>query len=206
MNQIHSPRPISLLVIDLQRDFLQPDGRQTIGSAKATQVLAAANCLIHHAQALGWSIAMVKNEFSKRDWIGNLFRNGSAIEGTPGAELDPRLTVPANAWMISKHSASAFTNPALERFLKRSLVHELVVLGVMTEACVRATATAACRLGFAVTLVCDGVASRSDWLHEFGLRAMRKVGVNFRSTEELTSGNSSTGEGTTGAGGCKLAG
>jgi nicotinamidase-related amidase len=176
---------IALFVIDLQRDFLEAGGRQSVGPEKAGRVIETANRLVKHAAMAGWQIIFIKNEFSKNDWLGNLLRGGPAIQGSPRAEMDPRVMMPENASIIRKNKASAFTNPALDDLLRKLAIRHVILLGVMTEACVRATAKAARSRGFQVTLVSDAVASRFDWLHRVGLIAMRQAGVEIKSSSDL---------------------
>ncbi len=176
---------VALLAIDLQRDFLEANGRQSVGPERAARVIETSNRLVKHAAVAGWQTIFIKNEFSKNDWFGNLLRGGSAIQGSAGAEMDPRVMVPENAPMIRKNKASAFTNPALEDLLKKSAIRQVIVLGVMTEACVRATAKAARSRALQVTLVSDAVASRFEWLHRVGLIAMRKAGVEIKSSIDI---------------------
>ena len=99
--------------------------------------------------------------------------------------MDPRAIVPDKSPIITKSKASAFTNPALENLLKKSSIRHVILLGVMTEACVRATAQAARSRELRVTLVSDAVASRFDWLHRLGLLVMRKSGVEIKSSFDI---------------------
>jgi len=176
---------MALLAIDLQRDFLETNGRQSVGPEKAASVIERTNRLVKHAAIAGWLTIFIKNEFSKDDWFGNPLRGGAAIKGSAGAEMDPRAIVPDKSPIITKSKASAFTNPALENLLKKSSIRHVILLGVMTEACVRATAQAARSRELRVTLVSDAVASRFDWLHRLGLLVMRKSGVEIKSSFDI---------------------
>jgi nicotinamidase-related amidase len=175
----------ALLVIDLQRDFLEENGRMPVGKNGAELVIASANRLLKHAESAGWLQVFIKNEYRKTDWIGNLFRKGAAIEGSAGAEIDPRVPFPAGAVVVSKARPDAFTNPALAKILTSAGIHHLVVLGVMAEGRVRATANSAIRRGFAVTVVSDGIASSRDFLRRFGLRSVQKAGARISETSEV---------------------
>jgi nicotinamidase-related amidase len=175
----------ALLAIDLQRDFLEENGRMPVGKNGAELVIASASRLLKYAESVGWLQVFIKNEYRKADWIGNLFRRGAAIEGSAGAEIDPRIPFRAGALVVSKARPDAFTNPALAEILTSAGIHHLVVLGVMAEGCVRATANSAIRRGFSVTVVSDGVASSRDFLRRFGLRSVQKAGARIRRTSEI---------------------
>jgi len=175
----------ALLLLDLQRDFLETSGRMPISAGDADMVIAAANRLVRHAEKAGWQQIFIKNEFLKSDWIGNLFRRHAAIEGTFGAEIDPRVIIPTGSAVIAKSSPAAFTNPALAEALKSAGIRQIVILGVMAEGCVRATVKGARNRGFAVTVVADGVASRREFLKRFGLKSMQKAGAHVRECSEI---------------------
>jgi nicotinamidase-related amidase len=175
----------ALLLLDLQRDFLETGGRLPISAADADMVIAAANRLVRHGEKAGWQQIFITNEFRKSDWIGNLFRKSAAIEGTFGAEIDPRVIIPTGSSIISKSRPDAFTNPALAEVLKSAGIRQIIILGVMAEGCVRATVKGARNRGFAVTVVFDGVASRRDFLKRFGLMSMQKAGASVRECSEI---------------------
>lgn len=169
----------ALLLLDLQRDFLEANGRLPVTAEDADRVVASANRLSSHAEKSGWKLIFIKNEFRKADWIGNVFRKGAAIKGSAGAEIDPRVTVPSTASIVSKSSPDAFTNPELEEILKSESIRRLLVLGLMAEGCVRATVKSALDKGLIVTVVSDAVASTREFLKRYGLRSIRKSGAGF---------------------------
>jgi nicotinamidase-related amidase len=177
----------ALLLIDLQRDFLETNGRLPVGRENADRVIAASLRILNHALTAGWKLIFIKNEFKKRDWLGNFSRNNSAIAGSPGAEIDPRIPVPGNAEIFSKAKSDAFSNPALEASLKVGSIRQIVMLGLMTEACVCATASSAVRRGFKVLIIADAVASLEDVAHQRGLERMRQAGAEIKESAELLS-------------------
>jgi nicotinamidase-related amidase len=181
----------ALLLIDLQRDFLEANGRMAVSAVVASQVVSLANRLIQHGENAGWKLIFIRNEYPKSELIGNLFRKGAAIEGSRGAELDPRVIVPFSGLVLTKSRPDAFTNPELEETLASGAVHQLVVLGVMAEGCVRATAKGALNRGFAVTVVSDAVASSRGLFWRFGMRSMKNAGAIIKEGSEVLNPNSS---------------
>lgn len=175
----------ALLIIDFQRDFLETSGRMPISSRNADILISLSNRLIMHAESAGWKLIFIKNEFKKSDWIGNLFRKRAAIEGTVGAEIDPRVISTKSSLVISKSRADAFTNPELAEVLNSSGIRQIVIIGVMAEGCVRATVNGAIKRGFSVTVVSDCVASSRDFLKRFGLNSMQKAGASPRECSEI---------------------
>src|SRR5271165_2219102 len=133
---------LALLLLDLQRDFLECGGRMAVGAGDAKRVVSLANRLIEHGGSAGWKLIFIKNEFPETDRIGNFFRKDSAIEGSAGAALDPRITIAPTGLVLTKSRPDAFTNPALAEALESDAVRQIVVLGVMAEGHVSATVTA----------------------------------------------------------------
>lgn len=175
----------ALLLLDLQRDFLEAGGRLTVGERHAAPVIESANRLLKHAAGADWKLIFVKNEFRKDDWLGNFFRNRAAIAGAAGAAIDPRVNLPPTAHVVSKSESDAFSNPALLEHLTAASTDRIVVLGVMTEACVCATVQGAITRGFQVTVVSDGVASCRESQKQRGLERMRKAGASIRPCAEI---------------------
>lgn len=175
----------ALLLLDLQRDFLDPNGRMPISTKNAGRVISSANRLSEHAAACGWLQIFIKNEFRKADRIGNFFRKGAAVEGTVGAEIDPRILIPANGLVMSKTTSDAFAQTALAGILENSGIRHIIILGVMAEGCVRATVQSARSRGLPVTVIADGVASTHEFLTRFALKSMRKAGAAFQESAEI---------------------
>lgn len=176
----------ALLLIDLQVDFLQPSGRKSVGDRRAASVIACAARLLNQAAQNGVPTAFVVNQFRPDDRIGNVLRRHAAIRGSKGAEIDPRIP-PSAAPVFPKDRSNAFSNPMLDRHLRAQGTTHLLITGVMAEACVRATAVAAIKKGYAVTVVDEGVESTTTWLRSLGLGLMRRAGVQIRSCAEALS-------------------
>ena len=96
------------------------------------------------------------------------------VAGTWGAELHPALTLPADAPRVRKgeqrrgrvlgvhdaRSVSGETIPTeLEGILREAGVERVVVVGLATDYCVKATALDARRLGFETAVLADAIAA-----------------------------------------------
>ena len=180
-----NPPQTALFLVDLQRDFLASDGRMPVRREHAGRVIDAANRLLNHADLVPWKTVFIKNAFRQDDWLGNLVRGKAAIEGSVGAEIDPRVMVPPDAEFVAKAQADAFSNPALASMLQAASIHRIVLLGVMTEACVRSTAKSALRRGYELTIVANAVASTRPMLHRWALRSLQEAGATIRNCSEL---------------------
>lgn len=138
----------ALLVMDMQRDFLASDARMPIAPEQVAPLLNSVNALIERSAREGVLVVYIQNQFDPGD-PGNLFRNGAAVRGSEGAELDPRLRVTTGP-VFGKKAPDAFTNPELDAFLVASRVSEVTIVGVFADQCCYYTALAALNRGYAV--------------------------------------------------------
>lgn len=165
----------ALLVLDMQRDFLADDARLPIKPGQVASVLETTNSLIADAEAAGVDVIYVANEFSPDDFFGNLFRNQAAIEGSPGAELDPRLDVRGRT--ITKDAPDAFSNDELDALLREKRVGHLTVIGVFADQCVYRTVQGALNRNYRVTVVPEALGAASEEDRSDALEDFREAGV-----------------------------
>jgi nicotinamidase-related amidase len=171
---------IAVLLVDLQKDFLDAEaGRMPVTAAGASAVLQAANEVLAGRVLPEALRILVLNQFSPSARVANFFRRGAAIAGSAGARPDARLENLGNATVLEKFRPSAFSNPALRELLSSHGVQQLCVLGVFAEGCVRSTVMEAIRLGYAVRVVEDAVASNAAWKKTVALWAMNRAGARI---------------------------
>ncbi len=175
---------LAFLVLDMQRDFLESDGRMALMPPDAEQLIATVNACVSAAHSHGHGIVYVVNQFRRGDWQ-NLFRNGAAIEGTRGAEPDPRVLMLGGS-PVAKRQGNAFHETDLHNRLQRAGVRDIVIMGVYAESCVRKTAVGARRLGYGVTIVSDGVQARTKRALETTLMRFQQAGIAVRPAAELS--------------------
>ena len=179
----------ALLVLDLQRDFLEGDGRMPIAAQQVTPLLAVANALIDAAASEGAPVVYVLNAFPRSQHVLNFFRHGAAVAGTPGAEINPRVRRAPEAATFSKERSDAFSNADLDVFFRKAGVRHLVIVGVFAPACVRATARGALRKGYRVTVVSDGVGAASDAARDRALSRIAAGGAAIAKAESIALGS-----------------
>lgn len=149
-------RRVVLMAMDLQRDFLHPEGRLPIGRTQIASVIAAMNEALQCAERQKHDIIYIENAFAPFDPL-NLLRNFAAVENTPGAMLDSRILRVVSAAHFVKRRRDAFSNKELSLHLATRGVTDLIVGGVHADACVAATVKTAIRRGFRVTVLADAV-------------------------------------------------
>jgi len=171
---------VAVLLLDLQLDFLDPQrGKMPVPGEGAARVVAAANHVLRGEVLAGALPVLIVNQFPRGAVLGNCFRHGAALAGSPGAGLDPRIAHPPHVRIFSKARDDAFSNAALETYLREQGVGTVWVLGVMSEGCVRATALAARRLGFEVLVAQDAIATTAAWKARLAIWLMRRGGVRL---------------------------
>ena len=75
--------------------------------------------------------------------------------GQPGCEFQPALSPLPHEHVVEKNVPDAFTATGLERWLHARSIRQLVIVGVITNNSVEATARSAGNLGFEVSVVAD---------------------------------------------------
>ncbi len=181
--------PEALVIVDVQNDF-------TSGGALA---VPDGDAVIEPLNELASRYDTV---FATRDWHppdhqSFLERGGPwpphCVQGTPGAELHPGLDRSQIDELVDAgdrpdvEGYSAFDGTDFESRLRSRGVDTLVVGGLATDYCVRATALDARELGFGVRVVTDAVrgieAKPGDV--ERAVEEMRAAGVELVTTDEL---------------------
>ncbi|MEO8812395.1 MAG: cysteine hydrolase [Caulobacteraceae bacterium] len=151
----------ALLAMDLQRDFLQPDGRLTIAQGQISSLIEAMNRAIDRGARTRLAVVYTFNAYDLLD-PSNLLRNFAAIKGSRGSLLDPRIHQVSPSTALIKRGPDAFSNPRLATLLADRGVKRLIIGGVYADACITATTRTALAKGFDVTLLRDGVGAAND--------------------------------------------
>jgi nicotinamidase-related amidase len=107
------------------------------------------------------------------------------------ARFDPALEPAAGETVITKQYASAFFGTTLASTLTALGVDTLLIAGVSTSGCIRATALDACQHGFIPLVVRDAVGDRHPAPHEanlFDLQAKYAEVVSLETATRYLSG------------------
>lgn len=176
------PNPTTaVLLLDLQRDFLEDGGKMAVDRAQVEPLLATVDAVVAEARARGLPVIRVGNAFSPNDVFGNLARNNAAIRGSAGAETDPRVTAEVDA-AFDKTAPDAFSVDDFDAYLRERQVNRLVILGLFADGCVYWTTQGALNRGYSVLLVREGVAAANEGDREHALKSMRADGVEVVET------------------------
>lgn len=185
------------MVVDVQNDFADPAGGLSV--AGGDSIVPVVDREVAMARANGAVVVFTQDwhpattpHFAKDGGIWPVH----CVEDTWGADLHPGLTVPEDAPRVRKgvngedgYSGFTMRDPttgetrptALEGLLRSDGVERVVVVGLATDYCVKATALDAVRLGFETSLLTDAIAA-VDLAPGDGERAideMREAGVTM---------------------------
>jgi nicotinamidase-related amidase len=190
----------ALLIIDMQRDFLEPGGfgaalgndvsRLKAAVGPCADVLAAARragiLIIHtregHRPDLSDAPAIKLERGDPALRIGAPGPMGRIlVRGEPGHDIIPELYPAAGEPVIDKPGKGAFYQTDLELMLRNRGVETLLVCGVTTEVCVNTTVREANDRGFRCIVLADCCASYFPEFHEAGLKMIKAQGGIFGS-------------------------
>ncbi len=164
----------ALVVIDMVRAYTEPDGPFALPDPGPA--LKACESLVAAARAGGAPVVWTVVRYTSGLADGGLFvRKVPALaafaEDAPGGWggiAEPLRPAPGEP-VVAKQYASAFAGTSLAATLAVAGVDTLVVCGVSTSGCVRATATDAMTHGLRPMVVGEACADRTTALHDANL-------------------------------------
>jgi nicotinamidase-related amidase len=167
----------ALLVIDMQIDYIDKNGRFPINHNQIENLIIITNNIIDEFGQNEYTIIYLRNIFRKSD-IKNIFRNYAVVEGTTGAEIDPRINI-VSGNIYDKHKPDAFSSKGFNNFLIQNQINELYLCGVMADECVYSTALGAVSRNYIVNYYINAVGSSNDRNIENAVRKLKDKGVNI---------------------------
>ena len=109
---------------------------------------------------------------------------GLQVEVEDGMRLDERLKL-VNDTRIVKTKASAFTAEDLKTFIETHKADEFVIVGLMAEHCINATAVEGIETGYKVAVIPEAIAAESEEGKTEVLKALREKGIEIIPLAEL---------------------
>ena len=188
---------VALIVVDVQNDFADPAGGLSVHGG--AEVIPVINAEIALARAGGALVVCTQDwhpehtpHFAKE---GGVWPD-HCIRDTWGAELHPALEVPDGTPIVRKgangedgYSGFTMRDPEsgetiptpLDIVLREAGVEAVVVTGLATDYCVKATALDAAGLAYATTVLTDAIAAvnLADGDGQAALDEMAAAGVHL---------------------------
>ena len=192
------PAQVALLIIDMQRDFLEPGGfGESLGNDVSRLAAAVPPCraVLDAARRAGLLVVHTREGHrpdlsdaprAKVERGAPALRIGAQgpmgrilIRGEPGHDIVPALAPAPGEPVIDKPDKGAFYQTDLDLVLKNRGIDTLLVCGVTTEVCVNTTVREANDRGYRCVVLADGCASYFPAFHEAGLAMIKAQGGIF---------------------------
>ena len=193
-----APAICALLIIDMQRDFLEPGG---FGEMLGNDVSQLRRTIEPNVRLLdAWrkaGLQVIHTREGHRDDLMDLpptkkIRGRSPtsigdsgpmgrilVRGQSGHDISPELYPQFGEAVIDKPGKGAFWSTDLHAILQHRGIQQLVVTGVTTEVCVNTTVREANDRGYDCLVLSDCVGSYFPEFHEMGLKMIKAQGGIF---------------------------
>jgi nicotinamidase-related amidase len=188
----------AVIVIDMQRDFLEPGGfGETLGNRVSLLSAAIAPCQALLAGARKRGMLVVHTREGHRPDLSDApvakvergapsMRIGARgpmgrilVRGEPGHDIVPQLYPAEGEPIVDKPGKGAFYATDLHTILNNRRIENLIVCGVTTEVCVHTTVREANDRGYRCLVPGDCCGSYFPEFHEVGLRMIKAQGGIF---------------------------
>jgi nicotinamidase-related amidase len=186
------PSRAALVIIDMQRDFLEPGGFGAMLGNDVSQlagVVAPLKRLLAVAREAGLFVIHTREGHrpdlsdcppAKHRRAGGPLAIGDAgpmgrilVHGEPGHDITPELYPIDGEPVIDKPGKGAFFATDLDLILKNRGIEQLIVTGVTTEVCVNTTAREGNDRGYDCLVLSDCTGSYFPEFHEQALRMIQ---------------------------------
>ncbi len=192
------PARTALLVIDMQRDFLEPGGfGASLGNDVARLTPAVEGCAAALAVARGAGLLVIHTREGHRSDLADAppakvergapsLRIGDPgpmgrilVRGEPGHDIVERLYPEPGEPVLDKPGKGAFFQTDLDLMLRNRGIDTLLVGGVTTEVCVHTTIREANDRGYRCVALADACGSYFPEFHRVGLEMIKAQGGIF---------------------------
>lgn len=175
----------ALLIIDMQKAFVEPGAAHCIKGARAT--VPAIMELAAEARVAGAPVIWIKREyredgsdveFTRRDaWLAGGRTMAPGSTGINSAELAEGLKAEPEDYEIIKPRWSAFCQTELDLILRRLGVDTVVLAGTTTPNCIRTTCYDAIALDYNTIVAERCCSSQNDEIQKANMEDMERIGA-----------------------------
>jgi nicotinamidase-related amidase len=196
------PGRTALVVVDMQRGFLDPGEAMEVPPARET--VAAIQALVQLFRTRRMPVVFTEFVYAESAplLVGRLhpehqpakpgaprgfgLPSSSCLEGTPSADTVPDLAPRPGELVVRKRGYDSFAGTPLDGALRARNVTSLVVAGTMTDICVLATVIGAFHREYRVTVVEDGVSTLWPEIQRATLDIIGRAYGRIATTKEIS--------------------
>ena len=167
-----SSKKSALLVIDMQKFFLNKDSHSYIPAA--TAIVPNVNLIISKYREKKFPIIFTFHAYKINEkpgvmgkWWGDMLRVNN-----PLSEIHSSVDLHKDDIILRKNRYSAFIETDLDKILKEKKIDTLVITGIMTHLCCETTARDAFMRDYDVYFIIDATATETESLHISSLRTL----------------------------------
>jgi len=176
----------ALLVVDMIKAFTDPNC--ALGT-DCPDVILANQSLLTIFRSRKWPIFFTTVAYENEHQASVFRQRLPALEvlqmGSDWTEIDPRLAMQKSDTLIVKQLASGFHGTDLNQQLQALAVDSLVVTGLTTSGCVRATAVDGLQHNYKVVVAKEAVGDRNQTAHEANLFDLNAKYADVLSNQEI---------------------
>ena len=195
----------ALIIVDMQNDFLHPDGAFGQRARRQPERLAGMSLLAATIPMVKRLLDGFRNtrrpivhivtthqpDYADAQWphwrSHGLTSDGQAflLEGSWGAQIVDELTPRRGEYVVAKKGYGGFANPALNTILRFRGVTTCAVAGITTAICVSSTIRGGVEYNYRMVLVEDAVSEQSREMHEAEVKILEDGFADVTSTSEV---------------------
>ena len=152
-----APSRTALIVVDMQNDFVDPDGSLFVPAAPST--LPAIEALVKRARKSGARVVFTQDTHTSDDREFEIWPVHCVL-GSWGWQIVDRLSPQPGDHVVQKARYDAFYGTELEHYLSRIWkIETVIIVGTVANICVAQTAASAGLRWFDVVVPADGISA-----------------------------------------------
>ena len=179
-----------LLIVDMEYGFL--DSKSPLFVNLGFEIVANIKKILNIYREKKLPIIFVKREHRKSGIDIDKTRveffkksKGLILENDKSSEIIDDLKPLKDEIIVIKRRWSSFFGTELDILLRRLNINNLIVTGIQTPNCIRATVYDALSLDYNVIVISDATASKSEEIQKNNLFDIENLGVDVLTTNEL---------------------
>ena len=188
-----NPTKSAMIVIDMERGFVEPESAHCIRTAKAT--VPACSRAMAMARKKGIPVFLVNRIYRANGCDVESTRYHTWIAGgkamTPGStgllsyEMPEGMEPQPGDYTLIKPRFSAFFQTELDLILRRLRVETVILTGTTTPNCIRTTCYDAVSLDYNVVILPDCCSAQTEEIQRVNMEDMERIGAKLLTLEEF---------------------